>query len=295
MPSSALPAELAVRRERQRRQDGGRTDEPVRHVQGVGHRPVRLSSGRARSGEHPSDEPDRGTLARPLEAVGGGRPDWPNRIVSATPQPHVRIHARPGVCHGPTTVVFGQGGSGARVGPYARVSTHEQQTWLLQLSGMREDAEHRGWTIATRVEDFGSRVRERPKREHLIRAARRRHLDLILVWRLDRWRRSRELNRSSAGPTPHHGRPKPSREAAAPRPGLCPVIETRSPLADTLKGGDRTHKVQGVHSRLISARVPNRAGPSPATNGLSVSVRQTVPSRALRPERIAGYEGAPHV
>jgi len=40
------------------------------------------------------------------------------------------------------------------------------------------------------VEDVGSGVRERPKPEDLIRAARRRELDLILVWRLDRWGRS---------------------------------------------------------------------------------------------------------
>ena len=55
---------------------------------------------------------------------------------------------------------------------------------------MREHAEHRGWTVVMTVEDVGSGVRDRPKREDLIRAARRRELDLILVWRLDRWGRS---------------------------------------------------------------------------------------------------------
>jgi len=55
---------------------------------------------------------------------------------------------------------------------------------------MREHAEHRGWAVAMTVEDVGSGVRERPKREDLLRAARRRELDLILVWRLDRWGRS---------------------------------------------------------------------------------------------------------
>src|SRR5258708_1100730 len=55
---------------------------------------------------------------------------------------------------------------------------------------MREHAEHRGWNIVMKVEDVGSGVRERPKREDLLRAARRRELDLILVWRLDRWGRS---------------------------------------------------------------------------------------------------------
>ena len=83
--------------------------------------------------------------------------------------------------------VFRQGGSGPRVGLYARVSTHDQQTLPLQLSAMREHAERRGWTVAIIVEDVGSGVRDRPKREDLMRAARRRELDLILVWRLDRW------------------------------------------------------------------------------------------------------------
>jgi DNA invertase Pin-like site-specific DNA recombinase len=55
---------------------------------------------------------------------------------------------------------------------------------------MREHAERRGWTVAIIVEDIGSGVRDRPKREDLMRAARRRELDLILVWRLDRWGRS---------------------------------------------------------------------------------------------------------
>jgi putative DNA-invertase from lambdoid prophage Rac len=86
--------------------------------------------------------------------------------------------------------VFRQGGSGARVGLYARVSTHDQQTLPLQLSAMREHAERRGWTVVINVEDVGSGVRDRNKRECLMRAARRRELDLILVWRLDRWGRS---------------------------------------------------------------------------------------------------------
>src|SRR3954462_5873887 len=83
--------------------------------------------------------------------------------------------------------VFRQGGSTPRVGLYARVSTHDQQTLPLQLSAMREHAERRGWAVVLDVEDVGSGVRDRPRREELMRAARRRELDLILVWRLDRW------------------------------------------------------------------------------------------------------------
>jgi putative DNA-invertase from lambdoid prophage Rac len=83
-----------------------------------------------------------------------------------------------------------QGEARPRVGLYARVSSHDQQTLLLQLSAMREHAEHRGWAVVLKLEDVGSGVRERPNREDRYRAARRREVDLILVWQLDRWGRS---------------------------------------------------------------------------------------------------------
>src|SRR3954447_4354391 len=95
-----------------------------------------------------------------------------------------------GVPRGRRKGVLGQGGAAPRVGLYARVSTHDQQTLPLQLSAMRDHAKRRGWAVVLTVEDVGSGVRERPKREDLLRAARRRELDLILVWRLDRWGRS---------------------------------------------------------------------------------------------------------
>jgi putative DNA-invertase from lambdoid prophage Rac len=40
------------------------------------------------------------------------------------------------------------------------------------------------------VEDIGSGAKERPGRESLLMAARRREIDVIVVWRLDRWGRS---------------------------------------------------------------------------------------------------------
>jgi putative DNA-invertase from lambdoid prophage Rac len=77
-----------------------------------------------------------------------------------------------------------------RVGLYARVSTHDQQTLPMQLSAMREYAKKRNWTVAVEVKDVGSGATTRPERERLIEAARRRQIDLVLVWRLDRWGRS---------------------------------------------------------------------------------------------------------
>jgi putative DNA-invertase from lambdoid prophage Rac len=77
-----------------------------------------------------------------------------------------------------------------RVGLYARVSTAEQQTLPMQVSTMRDYAERRGWTVTACIEDIGSGAKERPKRQELIKMAKRREIDIILVWRLDRWGRS---------------------------------------------------------------------------------------------------------
>ncbi len=77
-----------------------------------------------------------------------------------------------------------------RVGIYARVSTHDQQTLPMQLGKMKEYIKHRGWTLAAEVEEVGSGAKIRPKREELMRMAKRREIDAILVWKLDRFGRS---------------------------------------------------------------------------------------------------------
>ncbi len=77
-----------------------------------------------------------------------------------------------------------------RAGLYARVSTQDQQTLSLQMRAMREYAATRGWTIVLQVKEVGSGVSERELRQKLMEAARRREIDIVLVWRLDRWGRS---------------------------------------------------------------------------------------------------------
>lgn len=77
-----------------------------------------------------------------------------------------------------------------RVGLYARVSTNDQQTLPMQSRAMREYASRRGWTIALQVREVGSGAAKREAREKLLEAARRRQIDVVLVWRLDRWGRS---------------------------------------------------------------------------------------------------------
>src|ERR1700691_1952896 len=89
--------------------------------------------------------------------------------------------------------VFGQARKPAemfRAGLYARVSTNDQQTLPMQSRAMREYAARRGGTIAVNIREVGSGAARREAREKLLEAARRREIDVVLVWRLDRWGRS---------------------------------------------------------------------------------------------------------
>ena len=93
--------------------------------------------------------------------------------------------------------VFGHPGKSPktvlRAGLYARVSTNDQQTLPMQLRALSEYAARRGWAIAMQVKEVGSGALQRQRREKLIEAARRREIDVVLVWRLDRWGRSLQL------------------------------------------------------------------------------------------------------
>ena len=100
----------------------------------------------------------------------------------APEKPHFSKPSRKGV--------FGHKGSALRAALYARVSTHDQQTLPMQLSAMRQYARKRGWAVALEIKDVGSGATLRQKREELLVAARRREVDVIIVWRLDRWGRS---------------------------------------------------------------------------------------------------------
>ena len=89
--------------------------------------------------------------------------------------------------------VFGQTRKPARMfraALYSRVSTNDQHTLSMQSRNMREYAARRGWSIAMQVREVGSGAAQREAREKLLDAARRREIDIVVVWRLDRWGRS---------------------------------------------------------------------------------------------------------
>ena len=79
------------------------------------------------------------------------------------------------------------------VGIYARVSTTDKgQDPELQLGPLREFAQARGWTIYQEYVDHGvsGATERRAALDDLLHAARRREVDVILVWKLDRFARS---------------------------------------------------------------------------------------------------------
>lgn len=80
-----------------------------------------------------------------------------------------------------------------KVGIYARVSTSDKgQDVELQLSDLRTYAEARGWKVFKEYVDVGQSgaKEQRPSFNQLMDDARKRKVDIILVWRLDRWGRS---------------------------------------------------------------------------------------------------------
>src|SRR4051812_22930347 len=79
-----------------------------------------------------------------------------------------------------------------RAGLYARVSTEDRgQDPETQLRPLREYAERRGFAVVGEFVDHASGTTEsRPRYQQLLEAARKRELDVVLVWRYDRFARS---------------------------------------------------------------------------------------------------------
>ena len=80
-----------------------------------------------------------------------------------------------------------------RTALYARVSTSDKgQDPEMQLRELREYCERRGWTISGEYVDIGvSGAKDsRPELNRLMADAKRRKIDAVLVWKLDRFGRS---------------------------------------------------------------------------------------------------------
>ncbi len=85
---------------------------------------------------------------------------------------------------------MGRAKTGVRVGLYARISTSDQNSLGMQIKSLRQYAKQRRWQIVHEAQEVGSGAKTRTGREELLNLARRREIDQIVVWRLDRWGRS---------------------------------------------------------------------------------------------------------
>jgi len=198
--------------------------------------------------------------------------------------------------------VFGQARKPARMfraALYSRVSTNDQHTLSMQSRNMREYAARRGWSIAMQVREVGSGAAQREAREKLIEAARRREIDIVVVWRLDRWGRSvtdllatlQELEHLGVGfvsLTEALDLTTPSGRAMA---GLLAVFaefereilreRVRAGLADAKRNGQRLGRpmTAGLHADKV--RKLHRAGVSKAEIARRLRIGRTSVRRIL--------------
>jgi putative DNA-invertase from lambdoid prophage Rac len=200
--------------------------------------------------------------------------------------------------------VFGQARKSAkmfRAGLYARVSTNDQQTLAMQSRAMREYVARRGWTIAMQVREVGSGATQRQAREKLLEAARRRQIDVVLVWRLDRWGRSvtdllatlQELEHLRVGFVSLTEALDLTTPAGRAMAGLLAIFaefekeilreRTRAGLAHARQNGKRLGRPITAATEATEVRVLHRAGISKAEIARRLRIGRTSVRRILAP------------
>src|SRR3954465_8449978 len=186
-----------------------------------------------------------------------------------------------------------------RAGLYARVSTNDQQTLAMQSRAMREYAARRGWTIALQVREVGSGAARREAREKLLEGARRRQIEVVLVWRLDRWGRSVTDLLATLQELEHLGvgfvslpaaldRPTPAGRAMA---GLLAIFaefereilreRTRAGLAHARQNGKRLGRPLTAEPHADEIRKLHRAGVSKSEIARRLEIGRTSVRRII--------------
>jgi putative DNA-invertase from lambdoid prophage Rac len=186
-----------------------------------------------------------------------------------------------------------------RAGLYARVSTHDQQTLPMQNRAMREHAARRGWTIAMQVHEVGSGATQREAREKLLEAARRREIDVVLVWRLDRWGRSvtdllatlQELEHLGVGFVSLTEALDLTTPAGRAMAGLLAIFaefereilreRVRAGLAHARQNGRRLGRPTTARTKAVEARALHRAGVSKSEIARRLQIGRTSVGRML--------------
>ena len=199
-----------------------------------------------------------------------------------------------------STKVFGHP---LRVALYARVSTHDQQTLPLQIRTMREYAVKRNWTIVAQTKEIGSGASQREQRETLIAAARRREVDVVLVWRLDRWGRSvadlvstlQELQHLGVGFVSLTEAPDLTTPAGRAMAGLLAVFaefereilreRVRAGLDHARQQGQRLGRPPSVVHKTVEARKLHRQGISKSEIARQLQISRTSVRRLLAPKK----------
>jgi DNA invertase Pin-like site-specific DNA recombinase len=77
-----------------------------------------------------------------------------------------------------------------RAALYARVSTQDKQDVALQLRDLNKIAKANNWKSTEFIEKESGANRRRPVRNEILKLAARRSIDVVAVWKLDRWSRS---------------------------------------------------------------------------------------------------------
>jgi putative DNA-invertase from lambdoid prophage Rac len=186
-----------------------------------------------------------------------------------------------------------------RAGLYARVSTNDQQTLAMQHRAMREYAARRGWTVALQIREVSSGAVQREAREKVLEAARRREIDVVLVWRLDRWGRSvtdllatfQELEHLGVGfvsLTEALDLTTPAGRAMAGLLAIFAVFEreilcerTRAGLAQARQNGKRLGRPETAARHAAEIRKLHRAGVSKSEIARRLRIGRTSVRRIL--------------
>ena len=195
-----------------------------------------------------------------------------------------------------------------KIGCYARVSTHDQQTLTLQRDAMAAYAQQRGWSIRVAITEVGAGSCERPQRDQLMRAARRREIDAIVVWRLDRWGRSvvdlvntlHELHALGVGFVSLHEALDFTTPTGRAMAGLLAIFAQfeREILRERVKAGIAQARRQGKpHGRppSVAHRVPDvqqlaAAGLSQSAIARQLGISRTSVRRFIRTTKTTGPE-----
>lgn len=175
---------------------------------------------------------------------------------------------------------------------------------------MRAYAKQRGWVVDMEVRDVGSGTNVRPKREEMLKAARRRKLDVILVWRLDRWGRSlldligtlQELNELGVGFVSLSEALDLTTASGRALAGMLAVFAEfeRDILRDRVKAGIAQARREGkphgrpptVQSYAGKVRALHKAGVSKSEIARRLSISRTSVRRFLTPSLSLGLPRA---